>query len=167
MQHRLIQSVGIAWTILFAVFIIWIYATEPRNLKDVTSSAGSAVGTYQIDQPKFDAALEMFKNKNYAAARDEFERADPGRRDFRTQFYIAYSFYRDGCNWLRGDDTLYKQGMEAINRAIALVPEGSNYEVNDEGVDIELHKPAELKAELEEGLTTSWGDLVPGYRRCK
>jgi hypothetical protein len=167
MQHKLIQSVGIAWTILFAAFIIWIYVTEPRNLKDLANSTRVATGRYQIDKAKFDAALEMFKNKSYAAARDEFERADPKRQDFTTQFYIAYSFYREGCNWLRGDDTLYQQGMEAINRAIALVPEGSNYIVGDEGVGIELHTPSELKAELDEGLTTSWGDLVPGYRRCK
>ncbi|HEX8491433.1 MAG TPA: hypothetical protein VF658_01200 [Pyrinomonadaceae bacterium] len=167
MQHRLIQSVGICWTLLYAAFIIWIYATEPRNLKEVATKTSVEIGTYQIDQPKFDAALEMFKNKNYAAARDEFERADPERRDFRTQFYIAYSFYRDGCNWLRGDNTLYKQALEAVNRAIALVPAGSNYVVNDEGVDIQLHTPAELKAEIDEGLNVSWGDLWPFGSECK
>src|SRR3982751_1027180 len=167
MQHRLIQSVGIAWTILFAVFIIWVYATEPRTLKEVAAGAAVAAGTYEIDRAKFDAALEMFKNKSYAAARDEFARADPQRQDFRTQFYIAYAYYRDGCNWLRGDDNLYQQGMETINRAIALVPDGSNYVVNDEGVDIQLHTPAELKAELDEVLHLSWGDFNPLGRQCK
>ncbi|HEX8844284.1 MAG TPA: hypothetical protein VF791_06555 [Pyrinomonadaceae bacterium] len=167
MQHKLIQSVGIAWTLLFAVFIVWIYATEPRSLKAVMTGARVVAGTYEVDKAKFDAALEMFKNKNYPAAADEFQRADPEQRDFRTQFYIAYSFYRDGCNWLRGDDTQFKKAMAAVDRAIALVPEGSNYVINDEGVDIPLRTPAELKAELTEGLEVSWGDLLPGYRKCK
>ena len=167
MQHKLIQSIGIAWTILFAAFIIWIYVTEPRNLKEVATKTSVEVGTYQIDQPKFDAALGMFKNKSYAAARDEFERADSGHQDFRTQFYIAYSLYRAGCNRLRGDDTLYKQAMEAVNRSIALIPEGSNYVVNDEGVDIQLHTPAELKAEIDEGLHVSWNDLLLFSNECK
>lgn len=167
MQHKLIQSVGIAWTMLFAIFIIWIYATEPRSLKEVANKTSVNIGTYKIDQPKFDAALQMFKNKNYAAARDEFERADPEHRDFRTQFYIAYSLYRDGCNWLRGDDTLYQQAMEAVERAIALVPEGSNYAVNDEGVDIQLHTPSELKAEIDEGLHATIGDLWVFGNKCK
>jgi hypothetical protein len=38
MQHRLIQSVGIAWTLLYAAFIIWVYATEPRTLHDVATN---------------------------------------------------------------------------------------------------------------------------------
>lgn len=167
MQHKLIQSIGIMWTILFAAFIIWIYATEPRNLKDVAVGTRVVTGQYQVNKANFDAALVLFKNGNYPAARIEFERADPKHLDFDTQFYLAYSFYREGCNWLRGDDTLYKQGMEAINRAIALVPEGEHHVISGEGVGIELHTPAELKTELEEGLTVSWGDLLPGTRKCR
>ena len=43
-------------------------------------------------------------------------------RDARTQFYIAYSFYRQGWNRTHRDDALYTQGLETVERAIALAP---------------------------------------------
>ena len=158
MQHRLIQSVGIAWTILYSVFIIWIYATEPRSLKEVGTSAQVAAGTYEIDQGKFDNALMMFRREQYRAARDEWGRADPAQRDARTQFYIAYAFYREGWGRLFIDDALFKQGLQAVNRAIALAPEGTLM-VDDS--DLRMHTAAELKAELEQGTERTLGDLNP------
>src|SRR5215211_952516 len=148
MQHRLIQSVGIAWTVLYAVFIIWVYATEPRTLKEVAKSAQVAAGTYEVDQEKFDNALMLFRREQYRAARDEWARADPMRRDARTQFYVAYAFYREGWGRLYNDDALFKQGLEAVGRAIALTPEGT-LAVDDP--DLAMHTAAELKAELEQG----------------
>jgi hypothetical protein len=158
MQHRLIQSVGIAWTILYSVFIIWIYATEPRSLKEVGTSAQVAAGTYEIDQGKFDNALMMFRREQYRAARDEWGRADPATRDARTQFYIAYAFYREGWGRLFNDDALFKQGIQAVNRAIALTPDGT-LTVDDS--DLRMHTAAELKAELEQGTERTLGDLNP------
>jgi hypothetical protein len=158
MQHRLIQTVGISWTILYAAFIIWIYATEPRNLREVTTSAQVAAGTYEIDQQKFDAALMLFRREQYRAARDEWARADPAQRDARTQFYIAYAFYREGWGRLFNDDALFKQGIEAVKRAIALAPDGTLM-VDDP--DLRMHTAAELKAELEQGTERSLGDLNP------
>lgn len=158
MQHRLIQSVGIAWTILYGAFIIWIYATEPRTFKEVTAGAAVATGTYQIDQEKFDTALTLFRQEQFRAARDEWARADPARSDARTQFYIAYAFYREGWGRLYNDDDLFKQGLEAVNHVIALVPDGS-FTVDDP--DLQMHTPAELKAELEQGTERSLGDLNP------
>ncbi|MDT4895724.1 MAG: hypothetical protein QOH25_801 [Acidobacteriota bacterium] len=158
MQHRLIQSVGIAWTVLFATFIIWIYATEPRNLKEVTAGAQAATGVYEIDQPMFDAALDLFHREQFRAARDEWGRADPGRRDARTQFYIAYAFYREGWGRLYHDNALFQQGLEAINRAIELAPD-KTLTVDDP--DLQMHTAAEVKAELEQGLERSIGDLNP------
>jgi hypothetical protein len=158
MQHRLIQSVGIAWTILYAAFIIWIYATEPRTLKEVGTSAQVAAGTYEIDQGKFDNALMMFRREQYRAARDEWGRADPAQRDARTQFYIAYAFYREGWGRLFNDDALFKQGIQAVNRAIALTPDGT-LTVDDS--DLRMHTAAELKAELEQGTERTLGDLNP------
>ena len=158
MQHRLIQSVGIAWTLLFSVFIIWIYATEPRNFKEVTAGAQSAVGGYEIDHARFNAALDLFHKEEYRAARDEWGRADPGRRDARTQFYIAYAFYRDGWHYLYQDDALSQQGLEAVNLAIELSPD-KPLTVDDP--DLQMHTAAELKAELEKGMERSVGDLNP------
>ncbi|HVG32504.1 MAG TPA: hypothetical protein VM911_05465 [Pyrinomonadaceae bacterium] len=158
MQHRLIQTVGISWTILYSVFIIWIYATEPRTLREVTTSAEVAAGTYEIDQGKFDAALMLFRREQFRAARDEWARADPAQRDARTQFYIAYAFYREGWGRLFNDDALFRQGIEAVKRAIALAPDGTLM-VDDP--DLRMHTAAELKAELEQGTERSVSDLNP------
>lgn len=158
MQHRLIQTVGISWTILYSLFIIWVYATEPRNLGEVTTSAQVAAGTYEIDQERFDAALMLFRREQFRAARDEWALADPAQRDARTQFYIAYAFYREGWGRLFNDDALFRQGREAVERAIALNPDGTLF-VDDP--DLRIHTAAELKAELEQGTERSLGDLNP------
>ncbi len=158
MQHRLIQSVGISWTILYSAFIIWIYATEPRTFKEVATSAQVTAGTYEIDQGKFDNALLMFRREQYRAARDEWGRADPATRDARTQFYIAYAFYREGWGRLYNDDALFRQGVEAVGRAIALAPEGT---LTVEDSDLRMHTAAELKAELEQGTERTLDDFNP------
>ncbi len=158
MQHRLIQSVGIAWTILYSAFIIWVYATEPRTFKEVATSAQVVAGTYEIDQGKFDNALMMFRREQYRAARDEWGRADPATRDARTQFYIAYAFYREGWGRFYNDDALFRQGVEAVGRAISLSPAGT---LTVEDSDLRMHTAAELKAELEQGTERTLDDLNP------
>ncbi len=158
MQHKLIQSVGIAWTVLYAAFIIWVYATEPRTFKEVATNTEVAAGTYQVDEQRFEAALALFRREQYRAARDEWERADPAHKDARTQFYIAYAFYREGWGRVYNDDALFKQGLEAVSRAISLAP-NSTLIVDD--ADLKIHNAAELKAELEHGMERSWTDLNP------
>jgi hypothetical protein len=158
MQHKLIQSVGVAWTILFAVFVIWIYATEPRTLKEVATGAQVIAGTYQVDSEKFEEGLRLFRAEQFRAARDEWSRADPEQRDARTQFYIAYAFYREGWGRVYNDDTLFKQGLEAANRALSL---SQNERLRVDDPDLQMHTPAELKAELEQGLERTVDDLNP------
>jgi hypothetical protein len=158
MQRKLIQSTGLAWTILYAAFIVWIYATEPRTFREATTQASVAAGTYTVDQSRFDAARELFRREQYRAARDEWMRADPAMRDARTQFYIAYAFYREGWGRVYNDDALFRQGLEAVNRAVSLSPEGA-LAVDD--AELKIHSAAELKAELQQGLETSAGDFNP------
>lgn len=158
MQHRLIQTTGLAWTILYAAFIIWVYATEPRTFKEVATNTQVAAGTYQIDQTKFDSALKLFHEEQFRAARDEWMRADPAGQDARTQFYIAYAFYREGWGRVYNDDALFKQGLEAVNRAISL-SQGGSLTVDDPS--LQMHTAAELKTELEQGTERSWSDLNP------
>src|SRR5256714_9416169 len=124
-QARLIPALGIAWTLLYAAFVVWLYATAPRSLGEVATHASVAAGTYAVDRARFDAARELFLREQYAAARDEWKRADPAERDARTQFYIAYSFYRQGWGRVYSDDELFHQGLEAVNRAIALSPDAA------------------------------------------
>jgi hypothetical protein len=157
-RQTLIPALGIAWTLFYAAFIVWLYATAPRTLREMRTEASAAVGAYQIDQARFDAAHELFRREQYRAARAEWQRADPAQRDARTQFYIAYACYREGWGRVYSDDALFRQGLEAVNHAIALSSAGP-LAVDDP--DLRLRTAAELKAELEAGLTRSWGDLNP------
>jgi hypothetical protein len=158
MRHRLIQSCGIAWTLAYAAFVVWLYATAPRTLTELRTEASAAVGTYAVDEARFQSARELFRREQYRAAREEWLRADPARRDARTQFYTAYAFYREGWGRLYSDDALFRQGIEAIDLAIKLSPNGA---LTVDDPDLRIHSAAELKAELEQGTETTWGDLNP------
>ena len=158
MQARIIKVAGLGLTIAYAAFIVWIYATEPRTFKEVTTSAEIAAGTYEINQEKFNSALSLFRREQFRAARDEWQGADPAQRDARTQFYIAYAFYREGWGRVYFDQELFKQGVEAVNRAIAL---SSTSPLTIDDPDLRIHTAAELKVELEQGLESSWNDVNP------
>ncbi|MDQ2936586.1 MAG: hypothetical protein M3R67_03670 [Acidobacteriota bacterium] len=158
MQLRILQVGGLVLTMTYAAFIIWVYATEPRTFKEVATGAELAAGTYQINQENFNSALALFRREQFRAARDEWQRADPAQSDPRTQFYIAYAFYREGWGRVYYDQNLFKQGVEAVNRAISLSP-GSPLTVDDP--DLQMHAAAELKTELEQGTERSWSDVSP------
>ena len=158
MQFRLIQLVGLGFTLAYAAVIVWIYATEPRTFKEVTTGAEVAAGTYEINQEKFNSALNFFRREQFRAARLEWQQADPAQRDARTQFYIAYSFYREGWGRVYFDQELFKQGVVAVDRAIAL---SSATTLTIDDPDLQMHTAAELKAELEQGLERNWSDVNP------
>jgi len=157
MNRRWIQIIGLTLSAIYAAAIIWLYATEPRTFQEVATGAQVAAGTYQVDQEKFNAALALFRREQFRAARDEWQRADSAQSDPKTQFYIAYAFYREGWGRVYNDQALFKLGVEAINRAIALSP--TTLTVDDQ--NLQLHTAAELKAELEQGTERSWGDVNP------
>ncbi len=150
---RLIPALGVAWTLLYAAFVVWLYATAPQSIHDVATRASVAAGTYEVDRARFDAGRELFLREQYAAAR-----ADPAQRDPRTQFYVAYSFYRQGWGRVYSDDALFRQGLDAVNRAIALSPDAP-LEVDDP--ELKIHSAAELKAELERGTQRTIEDFNP------
>lgn len=157
MQQKRVQIIGLILTALYAAAIVWLYATEPRSFKEVATGAQVAAGTYQVDQERFNAALALFRHEQFRAARDEWQRADSAQKDPTTQFYVAYAFYREGWGRVYNDQNLFKQGLEAVNRAITLAP--GSLTVADE--NLQLHTAAELKAELEQGTERSWSDLNP------
>ena len=158
MQTRFIQIGGIIWTLVYAGIIVWIYATEPRSFKEVATNSQVAAGVYEINQEKFNNALTLFRREQFRAARDEWSGADPAQKDPRTQFYLGYACYREGWGRVYYDDALFKQGLEAVNRAIALAPNGTLV-VDDP--NLQMHSAAELKAELEQGTETGWKDVNP------
>lgn len=158
MKSRVVQITGLALTIAYAAFIIWIYATEPRTFKDVATSAEVAAGTYQINQERFEAGHSLFLGEQFRAARDEWQQADPAQGDARTQFYIAYSFYREGWGRVYYDHDLFKQGLDAANRAASLA---STAPLTIDDPNLKMHTIPELKVELEQGVERSWSDVNP------
>jgi hypothetical protein len=158
MRLRLIQWLGIAWTLIYAAFVVWLYVAAPQSVADVATRASVAAGTYEVDRARFDAGRDLFLREQYAAARGEWERADPARRDALTQFYVAYSFYREGWGRVYNDDALFRRGLEAAGLAAALSA-GAPLAVEDPG--LKIHSPAELKAELEKGLERTADDFNP------
>lgn len=167
MKENHIQILGVLLSALYGIFIIFLYAAEPRSLEEISTKAQSVVentvtkgqvftGTYEIDQTKFSQGLTAFRADNFVVARDSFERADPEKRDANTQFYIAYSYYRQGWGRFSNDDALFKSGVEAVNRVTTL---DRDFSSKDAGLI--LRTPAELRNELEEGLRVTSDDFNP------
>src|SRR5436190_724473 len=152
------RSIGLGVVVAYAALIGWLYARQPQTLAQVTGGLSSVAGAYSIDQQAFDDGLRFFRNDQFVEARLAFERADPAVRDARTQFYIAYSYYRQGWGRLYHDDALYAEGLRAIDRAIALAP-GGRLVVEDS--NLAMHSGDELKAELEAGQRRELSDFNP------
>ena len=167
MNEKQIQILGIVLAAFFAFFIAWLYVAEPKSLdelsakaqmtiENVTTKTQVAIGTYEVDKAKFDEGLKAFRAENHLIARDNFERADTEKRDAKTQFYIAYSFYRQGFGKVYNDNELFKQGLEQIYRVVI-----SDKNFRSDDTDLKLKTPVELKNEFEEGLKVTAGDFNP------
>jgi hypothetical protein len=156
MNEKYIQILSILITVAGSAFITFLYWTEPRSMAEVSSKGQVALGTYVIDHAELDHGLAFFRSDEFIAARAAFDRADPQKRDPIVQFYIAYSYYRQGWGRLSNDDALFKAGMEAVDRVIALEP---NFLVVDDS--LKMKTPYELKTELDEGLKLTFSDLNP------
>ncbi len=167
MKERYIQILGVIITAIYAITIIWLYSFAPKNFEElpekaqqtidrVTTTTQILTNTYEIDQTKFNEGLIAFRQDNFILARDSFQRADPEKRDAKTQFYIAYSFYRQGFGRVYNDDALFKQGLDEVNKVIKLNPDFKSDDTN-----LQIKMPVELKNEFEEGLKLTAGDLNP------
>jgi hypothetical protein len=153
-----VRAAGLVLAIIYAALIGWLYVRQPQTVAQVTGGLSSAVGAYRIDEQAMADGLRFFNQDRFVEARIAFARADPASLDARTQFYIAYSFYRQGWSRLYHDDALYREGIDAVERAIALAP-GGRLIVEDPALHI--HTAAELKAELQDGLVPDLSDLNP------
>jgi len=96
MNDKYIQILGILLTTAGLVFIAFLYSTEPRTLAEVTTKGSVVLGTYEINKAQFEQGIASFRKGEFPAARTAFDRADPEKRDAATQFYSAYSNYRQG-----------------------------------------------------------------------
>jgi hypothetical protein len=166
-KEKYIQILGIVMTAVYGLFIAFLYAAEPRSLEELTAKAVETVqnaatkgqvitGTYEIDRAKFSEGLTAFRQENYPLARDAFAKADPERRDANVQFYVAYSFYRQGWGRVTNDDAMFRQALETLER-ISFI----NKDYRSADPDLTLRTPAELKHELSEGLRITADDFNP------
>ncbi len=137
---------------------MWAYVHQPQSFGEVTGGLSANIGAYQIDRKAFDEGLRLFRSDQFEAARAAFDRADPAHQDGPTQFYIAYSFYRQGWGRVYDDDRLFGMGLEAVDRAIALAPHGI-LRVDDP--DLTMHAADELRAELQSGVRRDLSDMNP------
>jgi hypothetical protein len=152
------RAAGLVCTFIYASFIVWIYARQPATIAQVAGGVAHGLGTYQVDRRSFDEGLEFFRHDQFVEARAAFDRADPAKQDSRTQFYVAYSYYREGWGRLYHDDELYARGIEAIQRAVGVSDDG-RVVVDDPG--LQMHTADEVRAELERGRTRDLSDLNP------
>ena len=153
-----VRATGLALSLAGCAALLWLFVQQPTNLEELTGGVAASVGAYQINQADFEQGRQFFETDRFVEARSAFARADPASRHAVTQFYIAYSYYRQGWGRVYSDDTLFTQGLEAVNRAIALAPDG-RLTVDDPGLDMKTAD--ELKVELEQGLTRDASDFNP------
>jgi hypothetical protein len=158
MAETATRATGLALALTYAALVAWVYARQPQTMAQVTGGISAVIGSYRIDQQAFEDGVRFFRNDQFVEARMAFARADPAVRDARTQYYIAYSYYRQGWGRLYHDDALYREGLDAVNRAIALAP-GGRLVVDDLG--LQIRTADELKAEIEAGIRVDVSDLNP------
>ncbi len=158
MSETSTRVLGLVSVAGYAALIGWLYARQPQTMAQVTGGLSAVVGSYRIDEQAFADGLRFFHNDQFVEARMAFARADPAVRDARTQFYIAYSFYREGWGRLYNDDRQIAQGVAPGDRALALAPAG-RLVVDD--ADLQMNTGEELKAELEAGLRRDAADFNP------
>jgi len=154
----MVRVLGLGLSIAYAALIVWLYAAQPRTMAEVTGGLASHIGAYRIDEQAMSDGLTYFRQEHFDEARAAFLRADPAERDARTQFYIAYSFYRQGWGRVYSDDRLFGEGLRAVDRAIALAPD---HRLIVDDPNLGMHSADELKAELQRGVTRDVSDFNP------
>ena len=154
----MVRTAGLAVSLVYAGVIVWLYSAQPQTMAQVTGGIAAGIGAYRIDDQAFADGLAFFRKDQFDEARAAFGRADPAERDARTQFYIAYSYYRQGWGRVYHDDALFKQGLERIDRAIAAAP---GHRIVVEDGNLGMRSADELKAELERGLRREAEDFNP------
>jgi hypothetical protein len=158
MREPVARGVGLAIVTGYAAVILSLYTSQPQSIAEAVGGLTDSMGAYTIDAQAFDDGLAFFRRDQFVEARAAFARADPATRDARTQFYIAYSFYRQGWGRTYNDDALFKEGVAAVDRAIALAP-GGRLVVDD--TNLQMRSADELRAELVAGLTRDASDFNP------
>jgi tetratricopeptide (TPR) repeat protein len=158
MRPSVIRGLGLLASTLYGPLIVWLYATQPQTVAQVTGGLTASIGAYRVDQQAFQDGLAFFRRDQFEEARAAFGRADPAQRDAHTQFYVAYTYYRQGWGRVYSDDASFKEGLTAVDRAIALAPD---HRLVVEDNQLGMRTGDELRAELQRGLTRDASDFNP------
>jgi hypothetical protein len=158
MRESTLRALGLALVAAYSIVIAWLYIRQPQTVAEMTGAITASIGAYRIDEIAFADGLRLFRGDQFEASRLAFDRADPARQDARTQFYVAYSYYREGWGRVYNDDVLFQRGLEAVDRAIAAAPHGR---VAIDDPDLQMRSADELKAELQAGIRRDTSDLNP------
>ena len=113
-----------------------VYAAQPRTMAEVRGGVASTIGAYAIDQGRLRRGAAPLSRRSVRRGARAFARADPALRDPTTQFYIAYSFMRQGWGRVYRDDTLYAQALEALGRADGAWRPNGYVRVDDAGLTL-------------------------------
>src|SRR6266545_7817655 len=84
----IVRIAGLVASAGYAGFVVWLYVTQPQTVAQVTGGIAAGVGVYSLDQQAAADGMAFFRRDAFTEARAAFLRADPARRDARTQFYI-------------------------------------------------------------------------------
>ena len=158
MRESLARTTGLLVTVGYAVLIAWLFLSQPRTVTQAVGGLSAQIGVYAIDEQAFADGLAFFRQDQFVEARAAFARADPAARDPRTQFYIAYSYYRQGWGRVYSDDALFAEGLKHADKAIALAPSGR---LVVEDTNLHMRSADELRAELQAGLERDASDFNP------
>ena len=158
MTEPWVRGGGLAAALLYGSLIVWIYARKPETFAEIRGGVAASIGAYRVDPQAFGDGVMHFHADRFDDARAAFQRADPAGRDALTQFYVAYTYYRQGWGRLYSDDALFAEGLKAADKTIGLDPQG---QLRVDDVRLQLRTPRELRAELEAGIRRDASDLNP------
>jgi hypothetical protein len=154
----MLRTLGLLFAAAYGALIVWLYAAQPQTVAQMTGGLAAEIGVYRVNQQALDDGLRFFRRDQFEEARAAFARADPAQRHAVTQFYVAYSYYRQGWGRVYNDDELFKRGLQTVDLAISLAPD-QRLVVTDG--DLGMKTADELRAELQRGMTRDASDLNP------
>src|SRR3954453_7997241 len=149
MRDSVVRTLGLVFAVGYFAVVVTVYTRQPQTVAEATGVLSATVGAYRVDEQAFADGLRFFHGDQFGAARIAFTRADPAFQDPRTQFYVAYSYYREGWGRFYADKDLFARGIDAVDRGMAGAPRG-RIVVDDPSLS--MRSADELKAELEAGL---------------
>ena len=124
----------------------------------MATGASVAAGTYEVDRARFDAARELFLREQYARRPRRMGARRPRAPRRAHAVLRRIRLLPAGLGPRLQRRALFRQGLETVNRAIALAPDAP---LNVEDAELKIHSAAELKAELENGLERTADDFNP------